>query len=96
MCRVYRERLSSWPHSCKGKSNQLSRGVVLSQSPFYLVIRHIRHCPVPYHCLFGTNVASLTSFISVAIAHTVNVSRLFFYFDALTIAVARERAETYM
>jgi len=38
-------------------------------------------------------VASLTSFISVAIAHTVNVSRLFFFnFDASLIA--ERRAET--
>ena len=42
--------------------------------------------------LSRTYVASLTSFVSVAIAHTVNVSRLFFYFDALLIAV--RRAET--
>jgi len=38
VCRVDGKRLSSWPHSCAGRSNQLSRGVVLSQSTLYLVV----------------------------------------------------------
>jgi len=29
-CRVDRKRLSSWPQSCAGRSNQLSLGVVYS------------------------------------------------------------------
>ena len=44
-----------------------------------LTQRYIRHCLVPYRCLVsvsGTHVASSTSFISVAITHTVYVSRL--------------------
>jgi len=38
VCRVDRERLSSWPHSYAGRSNQLLRGVVLSQSTLHLVV----------------------------------------------------------
>ena len=37
VCRVDRKRLSSWPHSCAGRSNQPLRGVVFSQSTFHLV-----------------------------------------------------------